>query len=204
MAMNVEGRYYRSPHHGWGQSAEELFFHSSRYVVHTGDVLQRLCGCGSLQLNQFRASRMSKEQRGCMAEILSMPPSGEAAAGVVAIIEAVAQGDKSVPPIARSLCSEPFRLSRPFMQLAASRPRCSTGLSALAPTEPIKHLGKRYGFPVRIERRIVWLDCKRCNRFLNSGNHLVSRNMLEALQCLNRAGYEVRNSQIASATAANF
>lgn len=202
--MNLEGRYYPDPHPGWGQCAEELFFYSSRYLAHTAKMLQRLCGFKHVELGGYRASQLDKAQRACLAKILASPPNGEAGRKIMVLVSSLVgqdPGNQGAPDVP---CVDDSPLARPFLRLAVSRPRCSSGLHRVHPLDPIRHLGRRYGFPVVIENGVVLLDCRRCNQFLYSADKRISRNMIEALQCLNRAGYGVRTLNVQNRAAAGF
>jgi hypothetical protein len=137
----------------------------------------------------FQASRMDAAQRACMAQLLAHPPEAQTAQAICRLAAAVAGRHAGVPREVRRIAA-PCGV-RPHIQLAAPRPKRSTGLAEAHPADVLRHLGRRYGFDVYIAGRRVWLDSRRFDNLLAGGNTRVRRNLQEVLQHLSRAGYTV-------------
>lgn len=188
--MNLSGKAYPEPHPAWHGCAEELLFYTSRYAVHAARRLSDLAEGQEIRLDGFQAQRMNDAQRSCMARLLSFPPDPYTARSIGALVAAVAAGDAAVPEAAREIaagCRPP-----PFLQLTAPRPRVSTGLAGADPVDVLRHLGRRYGFPVRVAGpRSLGLDGARMAELLSRAAPRVRRNLQEVLQRLNRSGYTI-------------
>ena len=187
--MNLNGKAFPDPHPAWGVCADELLFHTSRYADYTARRLSALSAGAADGMSGFQAHRMDPRQRACMALLLSFPPAPRTARAISQLAGAVAALERGVPEEVRRVAGE--CRARPHMRLTARRPKRSTGLNAVHPTDVLLHLGRRYGFGVRIMGRRVWLDRLRCDRLLKSENARVRHNLQEVLQHLNRAGYAV-------------
>lgn len=175
--MNVNQQFFPRPHPEWGCCFEELFFYTSRYAGLSVVRLAKLCGQPVPTVNGYRASQLTNSQRYRLAEWFALPPSTESAAGILNII--------SLPTKRRQ------RGSPPFLGLLHDRPRQSSGIARVHPLSQFKHLANRYHFDVSVSGNHVVIDCQRLDRLLQHGSARVQQNLLEALQCLNRAGYQV-------------
>jgi hypothetical protein len=166
-----------------------LLFYTSRYATHVAQRLTALAENQPVSLDGFRAQHMNPEQRACMSRLLSFPPDPYTARAIAALAAAVAAGSGGVPAAAQAIAGR--CATRPFLQVAAVRPRVSTGLAELGPVEALRHLGRRYGFPVQVVGRRVHIDTARVSGLVAADNAVVRHNLLEILQALSRAGYTV-------------
>lgn len=198
--MNVGSCYYPPPHKDWGQCAEELLFHTSRYALHARTYLACLSGDSRVSLSGYQADLLNSEQKFCMAWLLSRPPSQHRARAIINLIDGVRAGNDKLPAQVESLLGH----SRPGPHLRAFvvPPGQSRGLEQVSAEDVILHLSARYHFPLRIRSKVVWLDSARCNQLLNSRRIQIRRNMLEALRYLNRSGFQVHLRQLKASRAA--
>lgn len=187
--MNLAGRTYPKPHPEWRVCTDELLFYTSRYATYTAARLAVLAEHQPISLDGFRAQHMSGEQRACMARLLSFPPDPYTARAIGDLVAAVAAGRADVPDGANAIAGH--FAARPFLQVAPLRPRVSTGLSELDPVDALRHLGRRYRFPVRVIGREVHIDGVRGGGLVAGSNANMRHNLLEVLQAVSRAGYTV-------------
>ena len=174
--------------------ADELLFYTSRYATYATKRLAELyegrgVAAADAQARDFHACDMTREQRACMAQLLSLPPDPDTARAIHELTGAVANGATRIPGTVRETAGR--CRARPYLRLTPNRPRHSTGLADTHPTEVLRHLGRRYGFPVRIYGRHVWLDDARCRRLLTSGPAKQARNVKEVLRALQRLSYRI-------------
>ena len=187
--MNLNGMAYPDPHPAWGVCADELLFYTSRYARHTAHRLVDLGEGKGFDITGFQARNMTPKQRACMARLLSFPPDPYTARAISELAVVVVKDKAPIPEAAREIAGR--CLIRPYLQLNPARPRRSTGLGKVQPTEVLRHLGRRYGFPVRIDGRHVWINDARCRRLLRNGPTRAADNVLEALDALRRIHYQI-------------
>ncbi len=195
--MNVDNRFYPRPHPGWGQSAEDLFFYTSRYAHHSKRMLEKMCGRQATDTTGFRASGIDPAQRLKLAQVFACPPSVKNATRLLALISEFSGAAIKSGKINRRSAKTP----RPFMQDALERPAHASASLQTHPLSELDYLAQRYHFVVNVKANTVWLDSECCNRLLQHGSVCVRDNLLEVLQHLNRCGYQVRSGHVSVVTA---
>ena len=199
--MNVCGSELPALNREWGQCAEELLFHTSRYAHHSEAMLRSMSGDKAFCMCGYRAHDLNKDQRLYLSKLLEHPPNKLIVTAVCSLVENVANGDPSIPRQIYFLVG-PVRHHVRSKDSNACKHKCSTGLNNVTAESLIRCLARRYRFPVKISGRTVWLDDTRCDQLLHSPNQQIRHNLLEALQYLNRRGYSVNIRHLGCSEAA--
>lgn len=187
----MAGQAYPWFHREYGNHAEELFFHTSRYYAQTETFLRDLAGDRGLEMAGYSADRLSRNQRKVLACLLSRAPNAENGRRIAEIVRAVQDGSPAVDEalLERYRALHCSRLAQHLNPTIGLKPRLANGVPY---TDPFESLARRLGIPLRIRGRWVWTSFTALARHLDSPNPTVRENLQDAIVQLHRGGYRLR------------
>ena len=194
-ALRVAGQPYPWFHPGYGNHAEELFFHTSRYYAQTETFLRALADDPSLEMAGYSADRLSVDQRKVLACLLSAPPTPASGRHIRDIVRAVRTGLSTVNTALLGRFGQMHcgRLAHHLHPAAGRRPSGGTSVPA---TDPFENLAHRLGIPVQVRGRSVRTSFIALARHLDSANPAIRDNLQAAILHLHRGGYRLRRMHL--------
>jgi len=190
--VNLNGQIVNSPHPSWGQCAEELLFHTSRYAYLAADFLRQLTKKPE-SLKGYSARKLKPAQRRLLVRLLSHPSTPADAQSLSELIDLVKSGESHQPESQKVAKCNAVKPNIVHLPTWTSGRRDHSKCRDIHPTDPILHLGRLYGFAATVIGRTVWLDLDRCLNLAGAGPDVVQKNILESLRRLSRHGYLVMN-----------
>ncbi len=186
----IAGHFYPDFDSGWGAFAEELFFYTSRYHVVTASFLRHLGERPDFAMTGYRAEKLSEDQREVMAAILCQAPTSETAQAVIALVEAVLDGQAAVPEALDNRFSLPRQPQPSSSPNGHARSRKTLDASAL---EPLLSMAERLHMAVAVHDHHVEVDMHVLASHLDSENPAIRANLRQCILDLHNAGYRLRN-----------